>query len=146
MTMKRMLAIAMLLCLCGIGFAQPPRGFYPWWDRPVAKDLDLTPAQMKQIRTNVRAYRGKLIELRAALERSELELQDVFDDEAIDQKKAYQAIENLAHARENLTRTFSEMALQLRLVLTQAQWKLLQKRRQELDAQKQKPPAAKSPQ
>jgi Spy/CpxP family protein refolding chaperone len=126
--MKRLIAIALLLS--GILAAQPPRGYYPWWDRPVAKDLNLTPAQTQQIRMTVREYRDKLIGLRGTVQKSELDFQDLFDDETIDQKKAEQAIDNLAHARENLTRAFSEMSLKLRLVLTAQQWKELQKRRE----------------
>ena len=126
--MKCLLAITILFS--GMALAQPPRGYYPWWDRPVAKDLNLSTAQTAQIRTTVREYRDKLIGLRAALQKAELDFQDHFDDENIDQKKAEQSIENLSHARENLTRAFSEMSLRLRLVLTSQQWKELQKRRE----------------
>jgi Spy/CpxP family protein refolding chaperone len=116
--------------------AQPPRGFFPWWDRPVARDLNLSPAQTRQIRLTVREYRDKLIELRASLDKAEADLQDVFEDETVDQKRADAAIENLAHARENLTRAFAQMSLKLRMVLNQQQWKELQKRKEALDAEK----------
>ena len=116
--------------------AQPPRGFFPWWDRPVVKDLNLSPGQIKQIRVTVRGYRDKLIELRAALDKAELGLSDIFEDERVDQKKADLAVENLAHARENLTRAFAQMQVQLRLVLNQDQWRELQKRREAIDAEK----------
>jgi Spy/CpxP family protein refolding chaperone len=112
-------------------WAQPPRGFYPWWDRPIARDLKLTETQSRQIRTTIRDFRGKLIENRAAVEKAELELENAFEEENVDTRHANQAIEDLAKARENLTRTFSQMALQLRLVLTAQQWQELQKRRGE---------------
>jgi Spy/CpxP family protein refolding chaperone len=110
-------------------WGQPPRGFYPWWDRPIAKDLKLSEAQSTQIRTTIREFRGKLIETRAAVQKAELELENAFEEENVDARRANQAIEDLAKARENLTRTFSQMALQLRLVLTPEQWRELQKRR-----------------
>lgn len=127
-------ALASLLLLTSLASAQLPRGFYPWWDRPVVKDLNLKPEQMRQIRLTVRDYRSKLIEARAALEKSETELQEVFDAETVDPKRADAAVENLAHSRENLTRVFSQMSLKLRLVLTQDQWKELQTRRESVEA------------
>lgn len=117
-------------------FAQLPRGFYPWWDQPVVKDLNLTETQSREIRGIVREYRAKLIENRAALEKAESELQFLFDDDNIDSRRASQAIEDLANARLNLTRTFSQLALRLRLVLTPVQWRELQKRRQEVQGQR----------
>ena len=71
----RVMLFAVLLA--GSLLAQPPRGFFPWWDRPVAKDLNLTVPQMRQIRMTVREYRDKLIEYRAAVEKAEAGLQDV---------------------------------------------------------------------
>jgi Spy/CpxP family protein refolding chaperone len=131
-----------LLIVCGLAFAQPPRGFFPWWDRPVAKDLNLTPDQMRRIRQTVREYRNKLVDLRAGVEKAELDLQDVFEDEHIDPKKAGAAVEGLAQARGNLTRAFSQMSLDLRVVLTQQQWKELQKRREEIETERKAKKAA----
>lgn len=125
--MLRMFLIAVLAT--GFAYAQPPRGFFPWWDRPIAKDLNLTDTQSRQIRSTIRDYRSKLIDARASLEKAELELQNAFEEDSVDTARANQAIENLAKARENLTRTVSQMALQLRLVLTPEQWQQVQKKR-----------------
>ncbi len=116
--------------------AQPPKGFFPWWDRPVVKDLNLSQAQTRQIRLTVREYRDKLIEARAALDKAEANLQDVLEDETLDVKKGDAAVEGLAHARENLTRVFAQMSVKLRGVLTQPQWKELQKRREGIEAER----------
>ena len=51
-----------------------------------------------------------------------------FNAEPMDERRAEAALENLAQARANLTRAFSQMSLKLRLVLTAEQWKELQKR------------------
>ncbi len=131
--------LRLLLLFAGISFAasaQLPRGFYPWWDQPIVKNLNLTDTQSRDIRVIVREYRGKLIEERAALEKAESDLQYLFDDDNVDSKRASQAIEELANARLNLTRTFSQLALRLRLVLTPEQWRELQKRRQEMQQQR----------
>lgn len=127
--MLRSLAVAFaasLLC-----FAQLPRGFYPWWDQPIAKDLNLTEAQKAEVKSIVREYRTRLIEQRAALEKAEVELQYLFDDDTVDARRANQAIDDLANARLNLTRTFSQVFLKVRLVLTPQQWHELQKRHDE---------------
>ena len=124
-----MIRVALLLVLfVGSVFAQRPRGFFPWWDRPVARDLNLSAQQQRQIRTTVRDYRGKLMEARAAVEKAETEFEDAFNAEPMDERRAEAALENLAQARANLTRAFSQMSLKLRLVLTAEQWKELQKR------------------
>jgi len=111
--------------------AQPPRAYFPWWDRPLTKDLNLTPSQQQKIRTTVREFRDKLKEERTAVQRAELDLQDVFNGDTIDVQRAFASVENLAVARENLTRTFAQMALRLRLVLTKDQWEQLQQRRRD---------------
>jgi Spy/CpxP family protein refolding chaperone len=102
---------------------------FPWWDSPIVQDMKLSDDQQKQIRDTVRDYRSKLIELRAALEKAEGELNDVYEDEKIDQRKAIEAIEHVVTARSDLTRTFSQMSLKLRAVLTLDQWRELEKRR-----------------
>jgi Spy/CpxP family protein refolding chaperone len=117
-------------------FGQLPSGFYPWWDRPIAKDLNLTEVQTRQIKAAIREYRPKLIEQRAALQKAEVELQYLFDDDKVDSKRANEAIEDLAVARLNLTRTFSQLALRVRQSLTPQQWRELQQRRGELQQQR----------
>ena len=132
----RILALALASAL--LAAAQLPRGFFPWWDQPIAKDLNLSETQQKEIRGAIREYRPKLIEQRAALEKAEVELQYLFDDDTVDAKRANQAIEDLALARLNLTRTFSQLFLRVRLVLTPQQWhELLKKREEQVDQRRQ---------
>jgi Spy/CpxP family protein refolding chaperone len=132
----RILALALASAL--LAAAQLPRGFFPWWDQPIAKDLNLSETQQKEIRGAIREYRPKLIEQRAALEKAEVELQYLFDDDTVDAKRANQAIEDLALARLNLTRTFSQLFLRVRLVLTPQQWhELLKKREEQVEQRRQ---------
>lgn len=123
--------LALVLAFAIPALAQLPRGFFPWWDQPIAKDLNLSEPQRKEIREAIREYRTRLIEQRAALEKAEVELQYLFDDENVDSKRANQAIEDLALARLNLTRTFSQLALRLRQVLTPQQWREVMKKHEE---------------
>ncbi len=123
------IAFALLLLAGWTLSAQPPRGFYNWWDSPVAKDLNLSDSQMQQIRATVRDYRSKLIDARAAVEKAEVEMEDSFNDEAFSQTRAADAIERLVAARSELTRSFSQMGIRLRAILSNEQWAELQKRR-----------------
>ena len=122
--------IDQLTLTAAVSFAQPaaPRGFFAWWDSPIARDLNLKEEQNQQIREVVRGYRNKLIDQRSALEKAEGDFEDVFNDEKIDQRKANDAVERLATARADMSRTVSQMSLKLRTILTAEQWHELQKR------------------
>jgi Spy/CpxP family protein refolding chaperone len=125
--------LALLVCMLGVPLlAQPPRGFFPWWDSPVAKDLNLSEDQTKQIRSVVREYRSKLIAQRAAVEKAEGEFEDQFNDDLFDQRRAGDALERLITARGDMTRSLSQMTLRLRAVLTADQYRELQKRRPQM--------------
>jgi Spy/CpxP family protein refolding chaperone len=123
--------LAPLLLLAGLPlFAQAPRGgFFPWWDTPIVKDLNLSADQTTNIRSVVKEYRSKLIDLRAAVEKAEGDLEDQFNEESVDTHKANDAIDRLVAARAEMTKTISQMSLRLRGVLTADQWRELQKRR-----------------
>jgi Spy/CpxP family protein refolding chaperone len=121
-----------VLLLLGAGWlgAQMPKGIYAWWSRPeIRRDLNLTPQQQRQIQATMRGYRPRLIDIRAEVEKAEIDLQVQFDHDPVDEGKANQAIDRLIAARSDLTRTLSELSLKLRMVLTEQQWQQLQQRR-----------------
>jgi Spy/CpxP family protein refolding chaperone len=123
---KRLMLVLMLSA--GAMLAQPQRGFFAWWDSPIARDLNLKEEQNKQIREVVSSYRNKLIDQRSAMEKAEGDLEDIFNDDKIDQRKANDAVDRLANARADMSRTFSLMSLKLRSILTTEQWHELQTR------------------
>jgi Spy/CpxP family protein refolding chaperone len=123
---KRILLLFWLVAT--IAAAQPPRASFPWWDSPIARDLNLTADQQQQIRSIIREHRGRLVDLRGAVEKAEGELEDIFNEEQVDQRRSNEAIDRLASARADLTRVLSQMSLRLRGVLTTEQWRELQKR------------------
>jgi Spy/CpxP family protein refolding chaperone len=126
--MSRLILLAMLLG--GSLFAQMPKGFYAWWSKPViTKQLNLTNVQRQQIRGTVMQYRPHLIDVRAEVNKAEIDLQAQFDQDPVDQAKASQAIERLIAARSDLTRTLTQLSLKLRTVLTEQQWRDLQRLR-----------------
>ncbi len=120
-----------LLCLVLLApvQAQPPRAYFPWWESPLARELNLSEQQREKIAAIVRESRASLIDKRAAVEKAEAEIEDLFAEPVLDQAQAEQAIDRLVTARGELTRAFTELSLRLRMVLTQEQWKKLQERR-----------------
>jgi Spy/CpxP family protein refolding chaperone len=121
--------LLVLLALPLSVMAQFPREtIFPWWDSPIARDLNLTDPQTKQIRAAVKEYRDRLVDLRANVEKADGDLKDIFNEDPIDPRKANDAIERLVTARSDLTRTLSQMSLKLRGVLTAQQWQQLQLR------------------
>lgn len=104
--------------------------FRPWWDGPVVNGLNLSEVQRKQIQATTRDYRNRLVDARAALQKAEGDLDDVFNGDTVDQRRANDAINRLANARGELTKVMSQMSLQLRQVLTAEQWQELQRREQ----------------
>ncbi len=122
--------IVLLLIAAGSLCAQMPKGIYAWWGRPeIRRDLNLTPVQERQIQAAVKQFRPHLIDVRADVEKAEIELQMEFDRDPVDPARTNQAIGRLIEARSDLTRTLSELSLKLRTVLTARQWQQLQQRR-----------------
>ena len=125
-----MIRVAILICLASVPvLAQGPRAMFQWWNSPIASDLNLTPDQRQQIQSTLREYRDRVIDLRSAVDKAEGELEDVFNEDTVDQRRAGEAIDRLANARAEMTRVLSQMSLRLRGVLTPEQWRELQKRR-----------------
>ncbi len=112
-------------------FGQAPRSFYPWWDGQIAQNLNLSPEQKDQVRGVVNAYRTRLAEARADAMRAEDNVEAAFNEQTVNVERASAAIRALATARYNVTQVVSEMSLKLRMVLSQDQWKELQRRRAE---------------
>jgi Spy/CpxP family protein refolding chaperone len=141
----RNLLLAMIMLAAPL-MAQMPRGAFNWWESPLTRDINLTEDQRKQIQEAIRGFRPKLIDLRASLEKAELETEDALNDEILDQRRANEAIERLAAARADMTRTMSQMSIKFRSILTTEQWKDLQKRRAEMTRQRPGPgPAGQRP-
>jgi Spy/CpxP family protein refolding chaperone len=111
--------------------AQGPRsGSFPWWDSPIVSGLDLTDAQRAEIRSVIRDYRGRMLEARSAVQKAENDLEGVFNDDTVDQRRGSEVIDRLTKARADMTRSVSEMSLRMRAVLTTEQWQELRQRQQ----------------
>ncbi|MDQ6758678.1 MAG: periplasmic heavy metal sensor [Acidobacteriota bacterium] len=126
---KSILGCTLVVVAANTAFSQLPKGTYAWWSSPVAQDLKLSDEQRKQIRQTIKEYRPRLLELRAAVERAETDLDREFNQPAVDTRRASETIDRFASARGDLTRTLSQMSLKLRTVLKPEQWEELQRKR-----------------
>jgi Spy/CpxP family protein refolding chaperone len=134
MTKRFCLAIGLPALLCAQFVSAQPmpgqggRGPRPWWDRDVARDLNLSDLQTKQIQSTVQDFRGRMMDMRKTVDKAESDVQAAFNEDPVDQAKANDAINRLAAARGELTKAVSQMDLKLRIILTAQQWQDLQKR------------------
>ena len=136
--MRRLLILVAVIA--ALGFAQEPEQF-AWWDRPIARNLNLAPEQQKQIRGTVREFRDRLIEEQAVVRKSEANLRDLMDEDQVNEARTRDAIEKVVAARGELMRTVSQMALKMRMVLTPEQWQRVQARRAGQILQRRQPRA-----
>jgi Spy/CpxP family protein refolding chaperone len=104
----------------------------PWWTSPVVDDLGLSAEQKERIRKIVRSYRDRLFDARNRANKAEAELQDILNEATVDPNAARPSIDRLAAARSETTKVFTEMSVELRSVLTLAQWRELVKRWEEV--------------
>lgn len=126
--MKLICLVALAATLPAVGQNMPGRSF-DWWDSPVVKDLNLSKEQLQKVQSTVHDSRGKLIDLRAAVQKAELDVEDTFNADTFDMKRASEAVERLAAARAETGRSLAQLSLNLRAALTTEQWRELQKRR-----------------
>jgi Spy/CpxP family protein refolding chaperone len=130
MKTRLILLVALPVALLAQGGPRPPASWWegPWWSNRLVQDLNLSETQKGDISSVVKEYRGKMLDVRTAMEKADADVQAAFDENPVDQRKANDAIERLATTRADLTRTLSQMSLKLRMVLTAEQWQELQRR------------------
>jgi len=104
-------------------------GPFNWWDSPVVKDLNLSPEQLQKVQSTVHDSRSKLIDLHATVQKAELDVEDAFNADNFDVKRAAEAVDRLSAARAETGRSLAQLSVHLRGILTTEQWKELQKRR-----------------
>jgi Spy/CpxP family protein refolding chaperone len=125
--MRKLLILA--AAMAGASMAQPPRppmAAQYWWESKVAvNSLNLSEAQTKQLNAIQSAYVSRLMELRAAVNKAEGNLEEVFNQPTLDELKGDAAVDQYANARDNLTRALSQLSLKMRTVLTADQWQEL---------------------
>ena len=133
--MKR-IGLAAAACLFGCLLAAPPASGQAldgkWWKHPrVAADLNLTPEQSAEIEKIFVKSRPKLIDLRADLEKKQLDLQIAMEDRTADRGSVEKKIEAVETARASLQKTRALMLLDMKEVLKPEQWERLLQRQEQ---------------
>ena len=150
-TARLVLAVAGVLMAGGLAIAQGPggQGMGPggfaqhrppmegafggaggggqWWNRPnVVKQLTLTDDQRKAMDGILQSHKMKLIDLRANLQKAEVELGPMMKADTPDQKAIEAQIDKVVMARAELEKANARFLLDIRMQLKPDQWKQLQ--------------------
>jgi Spy/CpxP family protein refolding chaperone len=98
-----------------------------WWNRPeVVAKLKLTDEQRKAFDGILLEHRVKLIDLRAGVEKAELEMEPLMGAEQPNEAKILAQIDKVAQTRAELEKANARFLLAIRAKLTPEQWKQLQ--------------------
>jgi Spy/CpxP family protein refolding chaperone len=109
-----------------------------WWKNPhVTAELGVTAEQTEEIEKIFVRSRSKLIDLRADLEKRQLDLQTAMDDKAADRAAVEKKIEAVENARAALQKTRALMILDMKQVLKPEQWERLVQKQHEWREQMQ---------
>ncbi len=94
-----------------------------WWNDPaIVSQLTLTADQQHRMDEIFRRNRVQLVDLRASLEKEQINLEPLLDAPTLDQGKTMASIEKIADLRAGLEKADARMLLELRGVLTADQW------------------------
>jgi len=98
-----------------------------WWNNPrIVEKLKLTDDQRKTMDGILLEHREKLIDLRATVQKAELELEPLMKDDQPNEAKILSGIDKVAQARAELEKANARFLLALRSKLTPEQWKMVQ--------------------
>jgi len=98
-----------------------------WWNNPqIAAELKLTDEQRKAMDETLLQHRETLIDLRAAVEKAELELEPMMGEDQPNEGKILAQIDKVAQARAELEKANARFLLDIRSKLSPEQWKQLQ--------------------
>jgi Spy/CpxP family protein refolding chaperone len=119
----------------GFGEHRPPmekafgaqEGHGRWWNNPkVAERLKLSDEQRKSFDSIFLAHRERLIDLRANVEKAELEMEPLIGGDQPNEAAILAQIDKVAQARAELEKANARFLLAIRAKLTPEQWKTVQ--------------------
>jgi Spy/CpxP family protein refolding chaperone len=101
-----------------------------WWNNPkMVEELKLIDEQRKSMDEIFYQHREKLIDLRGAVEKAELEMEPLMSDDQPNEAKILAQIDKVAQARAELEKANARFLMAIRNKLTPEQWKQLQAER-----------------
>lgn len=102
-----------------------------WWNNPKIIDrLKLTDDQRKEFDSILLEHREKLVDLRANVEKAELEMEPLVRSDQPNESQILAQIDKVAQARAELEKANARYLLAIRSKLTPEQWKQVQDFRQ----------------
>jgi Spy/CpxP family protein refolding chaperone len=135
---RRILIVAALAAIVALPAAGAPGMDGKWWKNPsITAELALTPEQSTEIEKVFVHSRSKLIDLKADLEKKQLDLQVAMEDKTADRDAVEKKIEAVEVARAALQKTRALMILDMKQILKPAQWERLVQKQQERREQMQ---------
>jgi len=103
-----------------------------WWkDSNVAKKLQLTDGQIRQLDQTFYDHKMKLVDYGAEMEKEDLKLQNLLDADEPNEGQIGTQVDQVLTARGKLEREYTMMNLDLRKVLSVEQWRQLKSIREE---------------
>jgi periplasmic protein CpxP/Spy len=105
-----------------------PRGEHArWWnDQRIVDKYKLTDSQRKSMDDIYQQHRMSLVDLHATLEKAELAMEPMMQEDQPDEGKILTQIDRVAQARAELEKANARMLFDLRKQLTPEQWKQVQ--------------------
>jgi Spy/CpxP family protein refolding chaperone len=105
-----------------------PRGAHGrWWNDPaMVEKLKLTDEQRKSMDSILLEHREKLIDMRATVDKAELQMEPLMRDDQPNEARILAQIDKIAQARADLEKANARFLLAIRGKLTPDQWKTLQ--------------------
>jgi Spy/CpxP family protein refolding chaperone len=103
-----------------------------WWKRPaIVEQLGLTPEQQEKLDAILAKNRRGFVDLKADVEKKQLDVEELMAKKDSDPKKVATAVDALGESRGRLRKAALMMVLEMRGVLTDAQWKTVVERREQ---------------
>ena len=122
----------------GFGMHRPPMeralglGEGRWWNNPnIIEKLKLTDDQRKAMDQILLDHRKALVDKRGALEKAELDLEPLMQDDQPNETQVLAQIDKVAQARAELEKANARFLLAIRAKLSPDQWKELKAARSE---------------
>jgi Spy/CpxP family protein refolding chaperone len=98
-----------------------------WWNDPaMVEKLKLTDDQRKAMDAILLNHREQLVDMRAAVEKSELEMEPLMQDDVPNEARVLAQIDKIAQTRAELEKANARFLLAIRAKLSPDQWKQLQ--------------------
>ncbi len=139
LTKKAVLSLALTLGFAGTAAAQMPEiPLGKWWKRPrIVEQLKITPEQQERLEGIFAKNRRAFVDLKADVERNQIDVEELVTKKDSDPKKASQAIDALEQAQLKLRRSMALMVLEQKDVLTATQWQMIVERREQWRRERQ---------